>query len=112
MPNPEHVENAETEEMETEFNEETPIERSPHRTVLPPDKNIVSGADSMRAVIDNIDHNIAECKEEMVELNERLAKLSVRLEYLEKLQSVSEDYQKILRNEPTELKPRVTKNGK
>jgi hypothetical protein len=79
---------------ETRHPEETPVERSPHRTTLPPEKVIVSGADSMRAVIDNIDHNIAECQDEIGKLTDRLNRLSVQLEYYKKLRSVSEEYKK------------------
>ena len=76
------------------FNPETHgvTERSSLRTVLPPEKPIVSGADSLRAVVDNVEHNIAEVRAAIEKNMTEALKLERRLEYLLKLQAISEDY--------------------
>lgn len=67
-------------------------ERSPFRTVLPPEAPIVSGADSLRAVTDNVTHNIAEVRVAIEKNMAEALKLERRLEYLLKLEAVAEEY--------------------
>ena len=64
----------------------------PLRTILPPEKPIVSGADSLRAVVDNVEHNISEVRIAIEKNMTEALKLERRLEYLLKLQAIAEDY--------------------
>ena len=66
--------------------------RSPFRTIHPPESPVVSGADSIRAVVDNVTHNIVETKAALEKNFTEAAKLQRRLEYLLKLQDIAEDY--------------------